>query len=243
MGHLLWSGIVPPERADAVVDRLMGETLWSGWGVRTMSSEDAAYNPLAYHNGTVWPHDNSLIALGLARYRRWPEAQRIVQRLLEAAAHLDHQLPEVFAGMPRAETPFPDRVSDRRAAAGLGRRDADPPPPGAARPRAVPPPPHAGDGGAGGAAVVGGVAAPGRRAVLRPALDRARGRRPRHGRARVRIALISPVWFPVPPTGYGGIEWIVWLLADGLVDAGARRHALRLGRLAHEGEARSRCTT
>ena len=107
MGHLLWSGIVPPERADAVVDRLMGETLWSGWGVRTMSSEDAAYNPLAYHNGTVWPHDNSLIALGLARYRRWPEAQRIVQRLLEAAAHLDHQLPEVFAGMPRAETPFP----------------------------------------------------------------------------------------------------------------------------------------
>jgi glycogen debranching enzyme len=72
-----------------------------------MSTADAAYNPLAYHNGTVWPHDNSLIALGLARYRRWPEAQRIVQRMLEAAAYLDHQLPEVFAGMPRAETPFP----------------------------------------------------------------------------------------------------------------------------------------
>ena len=107
MGHLLWSGIVPSERADAVVDRLMGEELWSGWGVRTMSSGDAAYNPLAYHNGTVWPHDNSLIALGLARYRRWPEAQKIVQRMLQAAAHLDHQLPEVFAGMPRAETPFP----------------------------------------------------------------------------------------------------------------------------------------
>ncbi len=107
MGHLLWSGIVPSERADAVVDRLMGESMWSGWGVRTMSADDAAYSPLAYHNGTVWPHDNSLIALGLARYRRWPEAQRIVQRLLEAAAHLDHQLPEVFAGLPRAETPFP----------------------------------------------------------------------------------------------------------------------------------------
>ena len=107
MGHLLWSGIVPAERADAVVDRLMGEELWSGWGVRTMSSGDAAYNPLAYHNGTVWPHDNSLIALGLARYRRWPEAQKIVQRMLEAARYLDHQLPEVFAGMPRAETPFP----------------------------------------------------------------------------------------------------------------------------------------
>jgi glycogen debranching enzyme len=107
MGHLLWSGIVPAERADAVVDQLMGEAMWSGWGVRTMSSADAAYNPLAYHNGTVWPHDNSLIALGLARYRRWPEAQRIVQRLLEAGRHLDHQLPEVFAGMPRTETPFP----------------------------------------------------------------------------------------------------------------------------------------
>jgi glycogen debranching enzyme len=107
MGHLLWSGIVPTERADAVVDRLMGEGLWSGWGVRTMSAEDAAYNPLSYHNGTVWPHDNSLIALGLARYGRWPEAQRIVQRLLEAAAYLGHQLPEVFSGLPRAETPFP----------------------------------------------------------------------------------------------------------------------------------------
>jgi glycogen debranching enzyme len=107
MGHLLWSGIVPTERVDAVVDRLMGEGLWSGWGVRTMSSEEAAYNPLSYHNGTVWPHDNSLIALGLARYGRWPEAHRIAQRLLEASAYLGHQLPEVFAGMPRAETPFP----------------------------------------------------------------------------------------------------------------------------------------
>ena len=107
MGHLLWSGIVPPERADAVVDGLMGEGLWSGWGVRTMSADDAAYNPLSYHNGTVWPHDNSLIACGLGRYARWPEAQRIVHRLLEATGHFDHQLPEVFAGLPRAEAPFP----------------------------------------------------------------------------------------------------------------------------------------
>ena len=70
IGHLLWSGIVPRERVDAVVDALMGEDLWSGWGVRTMSSADTAYNPLSYHNGTVWPHDNSLIAVGLARYGR-----------------------------------------------------------------------------------------------------------------------------------------------------------------------------
>ena len=107
VGHLLWSGIVPSERVDAVVDQLMGEELWSGWGVRTMSTGDAGYNPLAYHNGTVWPHDNSLIAHGLARSARWPEAQRIVRRMLGAASYFDFQLPEVFAGLPRAETPFP----------------------------------------------------------------------------------------------------------------------------------------
>jgi glycogen debranching enzyme len=107
MGHLLWSGIVKPHRVDAVVDALMGDALWSGWGVRTMSETDAAYNPLSYHNGTVWPHDNSLIAWGLARYGRWPEAQRIVQRLLNAARHFNYQLPEVFAGLRRSETTFP----------------------------------------------------------------------------------------------------------------------------------------
>jgi glycogen debranching enzyme len=107
IGHLLWSGIVPPERVDAIVDQLMGEELWSGWGVRTMSSGDAGFNPLAYHNGTVWPHDNSLIAWGLARYERWPEAQRIVRRMLNASSYFDHQLPEVFAGFTRTETPFP----------------------------------------------------------------------------------------------------------------------------------------
>ena len=107
MGHLLWSRIVPPHRVDAVVDQLLGEGLWSGWGIRTMSEADAAYSPLAYHNGTVWPHDNSLIALGLAQYGRWPEAQRIVQRMLAAARHFDYQLPEVFAGLRRSETPFP----------------------------------------------------------------------------------------------------------------------------------------
>jgi glycogen debranching enzyme len=107
IGHLLWSGIVPRDRVDAVVDALMGEELWSGWGVRTMSEGDAGYNPLSYHNGTVWPHDNSLIAVGLARYGRWAEAQRIVRRMLTAAGHFQYQLPEVFAGLARQETPFP----------------------------------------------------------------------------------------------------------------------------------------
>jgi glycogen debranching enzyme len=107
VGHLLWSGIVGDHRVDALVDRLMSDELWSGWGVRTMSSGDAAFNPLAYHNGTVWPHDNSLIAWGLARYGRWQESHRIIRSMLRATHYFDHQLPEVFAGMSRAETAFP----------------------------------------------------------------------------------------------------------------------------------------
>ena len=107
IGHVLWSGIVPPERVDAIVDQLMGEELWSGWGVRTMSAGDVGYNPLSYHNGTVWPHDNSLIAWALAKAARWPEAHRIVRRTFNAAAHFRWQLPEVFAGFSRTDTPFP----------------------------------------------------------------------------------------------------------------------------------------
>ncbi len=107
IGHLLWSGIVPEERVDPIVDALMGDALWSGWGIRTMSTLDKGYNPLAYHNGTVWPHDNSLCAWGLARYGRWPEAHRIIRQMLTASRHFNYQLPEVFAGLPRTETRFP----------------------------------------------------------------------------------------------------------------------------------------
>ena len=107
IGHLLWSGIVPDDKVEAVVDQLMGEELWSGWGVRTMASDDAGYNPLAYHNGTVWPHDNSLIAWGLSSCGKWAETHRILRRMLTAAGHFRWQLPEVFAGFSRAATPFP----------------------------------------------------------------------------------------------------------------------------------------
>ena len=85
----------------------MAEELWSGWGVRTMATGDGSYNPLTYHNGTVWPHDNSLIALGLARYGYRSEALRIVRSLLAAAGSLGYQLPEVFGGFPRSEAPQP----------------------------------------------------------------------------------------------------------------------------------------
>jgi glycogen debranching enzyme len=107
MGHLLWSGIVPKARVEAVVDALMRHEVWSGWGVRTMSKSDAAYSPLSYHNGTVWPHDTALAAWGLARYGRWEHVHRIARALLEAAGHFEWSLPEVFAGFDRSETPFP----------------------------------------------------------------------------------------------------------------------------------------
>jgi glycogen debranching enzyme len=107
IGHLLWSGIVPPERVHVVADALMGERLWSGWGVRTLAQGEGAYNPLVYHNGTVWPHDNSLISLGLARCGRRQDAARILHTMVEAAAFFDYRLPEVFAGFPRHRTRFP----------------------------------------------------------------------------------------------------------------------------------------
>lgn len=107
IGHLLWSGIVPSSRRPAVVERLMGDELWSGWGIRTMGAREAAFNPLSYHNGTVWPHDSSLIAWGLARNGFVDESRSIVEGLLGAAGFFEHSLPEVFAGFSRAETAFP----------------------------------------------------------------------------------------------------------------------------------------
>ena len=107
MGHLLWSGIVQPERVGSVVDQLLSESLWSGWGIRTMSSDEAAYNPISYHNGTVWPHDTALAAWGLARHGYAEAARRVARALIEAAGHFDWSLPEVFAGYARDETPFP----------------------------------------------------------------------------------------------------------------------------------------
>jgi glycogen debranching enzyme len=107
IGHLLWSGIVPPGRVGAIVERLGSTDLWSGWGVRTMSAADRAYNPLAYHRGTVWPHDTSIAAWGLARHGYWHEAWSVVRSLFEAAQWFDWSLPEVFAGFSRHATPFP----------------------------------------------------------------------------------------------------------------------------------------
>jgi glycogen debranching enzyme len=107
IGHLLWSGLATQERARATVERLVSAELFSGWGVRTMSNRDAGYNPLAYHIGSVWPHDTALVAEGMRRYGFREEASRIAVALLEAAEAFDGRLPELFAGFDRSETGFP----------------------------------------------------------------------------------------------------------------------------------------
>jgi glycogen debranching enzyme len=108
-GQLLWSGIVDEKLAPRVVERLLRADLFAGWGIRTMSSEDLGFNPLKYHNGTVWPHDTALIAAGIARYGFGEEANTVARALLEAASGFGYRLPEVFAGFPRDETNVPVR--------------------------------------------------------------------------------------------------------------------------------------
>ena len=107
IGHLLWSGIVDADKAQPVVDQLMGDRLFSGWGVRTMAEGEGGYNPIEYHNGTVWPHDNSFIAAGLRRYGYTAEAARLSFAVLEAATYFQSRLPEAFAGYPRQLTGVP----------------------------------------------------------------------------------------------------------------------------------------
>ena len=107
IGHLLWSGILDDREAAATTERLLDDQLFSGWGVRTLGRSEAGYNPLGYHAGTVWPHENSLIAAGLARYGQHDAAGTIASATLAAAPYFEHRLPEVFAGFPAALTSVP----------------------------------------------------------------------------------------------------------------------------------------
>jgi glycogen debranching enzyme len=106
-GHLLWSGIVDKSKAKAVVRHLMGERLFSGWGVRTLAVGEGRYNPIGYHVGTIWPFDNSFIAWGLRRYGFKEEAAQVAAGILEAAEFFDGRLPEAFGGYPRPMTKYP----------------------------------------------------------------------------------------------------------------------------------------
>jgi len=107
MGHLLWSGIAEPSKARSVVRHLMSDAFFSGWGVRSLATGQARYNPIGYHNGAVWPFDNSIIAWGLRRYGYKAEAARIAMAMLDAAEYFQGRLPEAFAGHDRALTQYP----------------------------------------------------------------------------------------------------------------------------------------
>jgi glycogen debranching enzyme len=107
MGHCLWSGIVDADKAPLVAEHLLSPAMFSGWGVRTLSSAMGAYDPVSYHNGSVWPHDNAFIVAGLVRYGFVQEAQRVAEALLEAAQHFGGRLPELFCGFDRGEYPEP----------------------------------------------------------------------------------------------------------------------------------------
>jgi glycogen debranching enzyme len=107
-GHLLAYGAIDPERAKLVARRLFAEDLWSGWGIRTLAASHPAYNPFSYQCGSIWPHDNVLIAAGLRRYGLDAEAHLIAKAMFDAAGCLvSRRLPELFAGLPRDEASFP----------------------------------------------------------------------------------------------------------------------------------------
>ncbi len=107
-GHCLWSGIVPPDRAKRVVERLMRPDMRSGWGIRTLSDQHVSFNPYNYQTGAVWPHDNGIIALGFKRYGFHEETASIAHDITRAASYLMlHQLPELYAGICRDDTDFP----------------------------------------------------------------------------------------------------------------------------------------
>jgi glycogen debranching enzyme len=107
IGHLLWSGIAERDKAEASVRHLLGDALFSGWGVRTMARGEGSYNPIGYHVGTVWPHDSSIVAWGLQRYGYRAEAAKVALGILEAAVFFRHRLPEAFAGYDRDASRFP----------------------------------------------------------------------------------------------------------------------------------------
>jgi glycogen debranching enzyme len=105
-GHLLFTEIASPERAERVAALLLGPEFFSGWGIRTVGMNESRYNPMSYHNGSIWPHDNALIALGMARYGLTHQVERLFSALFDTAAYMDlRRLPELFCGFQR----MPDR--------------------------------------------------------------------------------------------------------------------------------------
>jgi glycogen debranching enzyme len=106
MGHCLWTGILDADKADAVARRLLSADMFSGWGIRTLGASMVGYNPVSYHCGSVWPHDNAICAAGLMRYGYVREAQRVIMATLDAAVRLGGRLPELYSGLDRLELPM-----------------------------------------------------------------------------------------------------------------------------------------
>ncbi len=107
-GHVLWSGLADPLRAERVAESLLSPRLFSGWGIRTLSADMAGYNPISYHIGSIWPHDNAICAAGLWRYGFHAQAAQVAAVLLEATQYFrDARLPELFCGFDRASSPYP----------------------------------------------------------------------------------------------------------------------------------------
>lgn len=103
-GHCLFAGIANEAHARRVAETLLSPTMFSGWGVRTLADREVRYSPMSYHNGSIWPHDNALIAMGMARYGMTESAVKILQALFDASLYMDlHRLPELFCGFPRRE--------------------------------------------------------------------------------------------------------------------------------------------
>lgn len=122
--HALWTGLIPPDRAGRIAKRLLGRDLFSGWGVRTLGTHERRYNPMSYHNGSVWPHDTAIAAAGLRRYGFTDEFLSLATGLFEATQHCDgRRLPELFCGFPRmpgyGPTPYPVACSPQAWAAGV----------------------------------------------------------------------------------------------------------------------------
>ncbi len=106
-GHLLFAGLPTPERAALVGAHLLTPVFHTGWGLRTLAAGEVRYNPMSYHNGSVWPHDTALCAAGMARYGDRASAVRLLRGMFEAAVHFDLRLPELFCGFPRAQASTP----------------------------------------------------------------------------------------------------------------------------------------
>jgi glycogen debranching enzyme len=107
IGHCLWSGIVDDTKVAQTVERLCGPEMFTGWGLRTLASSMARYNPVSYHNGSVWPHDSAICAAGLARYGFSKEAEAVTVGLFAAAQAFSGRLPELFCGFDRQTFPIP----------------------------------------------------------------------------------------------------------------------------------------